>query len=91
LGVELVRLALENTRLPRAADDDDLARREDAGQPDCAASPRRCGRDRARDRGLSGPTLRRPELAAIVALLGIGSLRTGALRALRLSRLRRGA
>jgi hypothetical protein len=32
-----------------------------------------------------------PELAAIVALLGLGSLRTGALRTLRLSRLRRGA
>jgi hypothetical protein len=32
-----------------------------------------------------------PELAAIVALLGIGGLRTGALRVLRLSRLRRGA
>ena len=32
-----------------------------------------------------------PELAAIVALLGLGSLRTGALRVLRLSRLRRGA
>ena len=32
-----------------------------------------------------------PELAAIVALLGLGSVRTGALRVLRLSRLRRSA
>lgn len=32
-----------------------------------------------------------PELAAIVALLGIGSVRTGALRVLRLGRLRRDA